>query len=258
MWDAGQYLKYAQQRGRPFFDLLGQVHRPRFSTIVDLGCGAGNLTRTLCERWPMASVVGVDSSPQMLEQARHFALPGRLDFALGDIARWEPPEPVDLIVSNAALQWLDDHDALLDKLTGSLAPQGTLAVQMPHRFENASQRAIEETSADPRWAGRLAGIGLHRKSVLPTHWYVAKLRALGCQVNAWETTYIHVLQGDNPALDWLRGTALRPLLERLEEPQRTQFLEDLGQRLARLYPPSQGVTLFPMPRLFFVADRRLT
>jgi len=255
MWDAGQYLKFSDQRGRPFADLLGQVRRERAYSIVDLGCGAGNLTRTLCERWPMASIVGVDSSPQMLEQTRQFTLPGRLDFVAGDIAHWQPAAPVDLVVSNAALQWIDDHDRLLTRLAAMLAPNGTLAVQMPNRFENASQLAIEAASADPRWSAELKGVGLHRKSVLPANWYVNKLHALGFAVNAWETTYIHVLHGDNPALQWLKGTALRPLLDRLAETQKVAFLENLGQRLVQLYPPQGDVTLFPMPRLFFVAER---
>lgn len=255
MWDAGQYLKFSDERGRPFVDLLAQVRREWASSIFDLGCGAGNLTRMLCDRWPMATVVGVDSSPQMLAQARQYALPGKLDFVEGDIARWQPTAPVDLLVSNAALQWIDDHERLLERLAAMLAPGGTLAVQMPNRFENESQRAIEATSADPRWSAALQGVGLHRKSVLPVDRYVDKLHELGFAVNAWETTYIHVLHGENPSLQWLKGTALRPLLGRLDENQKTAFLKDVGGRLLELYPPHGEVTLFPMPRVFFVAER---
>jgi trans-aconitate 2-methyltransferase len=253
MWDASQYLKFADERSRPFFDLLAQVRRDKASTIVDLGCGTGSLTRTLLDRWPDARIVGVDNSSEMLDKAQPLAIPGRLDFVLADIAGWSK-EPLDLIVSNAAFHWVVDHDGLLARLTGMLAPGGTLAVQIPARFDTPSQHAIEETSADPRWASLLAGVGLHRESVQPIEWYVRRLHDLGFTVDAWQTTYVHVLSGDDPVLEWLKGTGLRPLLARLG-PQAGEFLLALGERLRAAYPAERGVTLFPFPRLFFVATR---
>ena len=255
MWNATEYLKFADERARPFFDLVGQVRLERAGTIADLGCGPGNLTRTLTERWPMARVVGIDSSPEMLERAGPLAIPGRLEFVQADIADWSPAEPVDLIVSNAALQWISDHRRLLARLAGALAAGGTLAVQMPHRFDNPSQAAIEETSADPRWADLLKGVGLHRKSVMSVTWYVSELMDLGFAVNAWETTYVHVLRGKSPVLDWLKGTGLRPLPARLDEAAQGEFLRILGERFQQAYPPQGDVTLFPMPRVFFVATK---
>jgi trans-aconitate 2-methyltransferase len=255
MWDAGQYLKYAEERSRPFFDLLARVRLEHAEFIADLGCGPGNLTRTLAERWPKARVVGVDSSPEMLEQARALAIPGRLDFVQGDIASWLPEKPADLIVSNAAFQWVSHHDILLARLAKMLAPGGTLAVQMPFHFENPAHLAIEETKADPRWRASLKGVGLHQKSVLPLMWYVERLHDLGFVVDAWQTIYIHVLMGENPVLEWFKGTALRPLLNRLGPDAKDEFLHELGSRFRTVYPAREGVTLLPFPRLFFVATR---
>jgi trans-aconitate 2-methyltransferase len=137
-----------------------------------------------------------------------------------------------------------------------LASEGCLAVQMPSRFHTPSQTAIDETAADPRWADRLRGAGLHRQSVMPLTWYVEQLHGLNFAVNAWETTYVHVLRGDNPVRDWLEGTALRLLLARLDSQAAGQFLIELGSRLKAAYPPTGDVTLFAFPRLFFVAMRK--
>src|SRR5207253_2604292 len=153
-------------------------------------------------------IAGVDNSPEMLEQAKLLTIPGRLEFVEADIADWSPSSPVDLLVSNAALQWVNDHDRLLVRLTEMISPKGTLAIQMPCRFDaTPSQLAIEATAADSRWGSKLKGIGLHRHSVMPINWYVERLHDLHFIVNAWETTYIHVLSGEVPVLEWMRGTA---------------------------------------------------
>jgi trans-aconitate 2-methyltransferase len=258
MWDANQYNKFAAERARPFVDLLAQVQRGPDDTrhIVDLGCGPGTLTRELAERWPEARVVGIDNSPEMLAKARPLAIPGRLDFVQVDLSQWSPPQPVDFIFSNAALHWIDDHAALLARLAGWLAPGGTLAVQMPNRFDGPIQRAIDESAADPRWAAQLQGVGLHKASVQSVEWYARQLEDLGFTVNAWETTYVHVLTGENPVLEWFRGSGLRPLLARLNDAEREQFSAQLADRFRTLYPPRKGTTLFPMPRLFFVGTLR--
>jgi trans-aconitate 2-methyltransferase len=256
MWDADQYSKFSRERSRPFDDLMAQVVAEQPASIVDLGCGTGSLTRSLAERWPSARVVGVDSSPEMLEKSRPLAIPGRLDFGRAEIADWRPDRPVDLIVSNATLHWLPDHEALFTRLTEMLSAAGTLAVQMPDRFRTPSQDAIEATSSDPRWSHLLDKVGLHRESARPLLWYARLVGELGLSVNAWQTTYVHVLSGENPVLDWLKGTALRPLLARLDPAQSADFLSEVGARLKAAYPPSGNVTLFPMPRLFFVATRK--
>jgi trans-aconitate 2-methyltransferase len=254
MWDAKQYLKYTEERSRPFFDLLARVRAENAEFIADLGCGPGNLTRLLAERWPTAKIVGVDNSPQMLEQAKASAHPG-LDFVQADLAAWTPDRPVDLIVSNAALQWVPDHAALFQRLAGLLSVGGTLAVQMPYHFQNPAHLMIEETKADRRWAVALKGVGLHQQSVMPLVWYVERMHELGFAVDAWQTTYIHNLTGDNPVLEWFKGTALRPLLNALEPAAQSEFLHELGKRLRAAYLAKKGVTLLPFPRLFLVATR---
>jgi trans-aconitate 2-methyltransferase len=223
--------------------------------MVDLGCGTGEQTATLLDRWPAARVLGVDSSPEMLKKAASVANRGQLDFLLSDIADWKPAEPVDVIVSNAALHWLPDHEDLIPRLASYLSPRGVLAVQMPNRFRAPSQQAIEETVAAGPWHGRLAGIGLHRESVLPTETYARLLMRLGFTVNAWETTYFHIRHGENAALEWLKGTALRPLLAAMDSEDQAEFQRALAARLNVVYPPLDGITVFPMQRLFFVATR---
>lgn len=255
MWDATQYAKFSNERSRPFYDLAAQVSHERPHTIVDLGCGTGELTRSLAERWPEARVTGVDTSTEMLVKSAAFAIPGRLEFLRQDISDWSPPGPVDVILSNAALQWVEDHVALLPRLVGFLATGGVLAVQMPQRFRAASQSTIDEVAKDARWSKRLTGAGLHPDSVMPVDWYVHTLRGLGCTVNAWETTYVHVLSGENPVLEWFKGTALRPLLARLDESEKRVFEQELGPRLLKLYPARDDVTLLPFPRLFVVAKK---
>jgi trans-aconitate 2-methyltransferase len=174
---------------------------------------------------------------------------------MADLAAWSPTGPCDLIVSNAALHWVSDHAGLLARLAGMLAPGGTLAVQMPNRFQTPAQSAIEQTTADPRWAARLEGVGLSRESVRPVLWYVRRLHELGFAVDAWDTTYVHVLAGKDPVLGWLKGTGLRPLLDVLGPQEGEEFERALAGRLEAAYPPEGGVTLFPFPRLFFVATR---
>ncbi|HZZ80961.1 MAG TPA: methyltransferase domain-containing protein [Gemmataceae bacterium] len=255
MWDPTQYLKYSDERSRPFFDLLARVRCNNPSLIVDLGCGPGNLTQTLTERWPAARVVGVDASDEMLAQAKDRAIPGRLDFMRGDITAWTPSQPIDLLVSNAAFQWVPGHGTLFPRLVGMLAPQGALAVQVPHHFEGPAHHIFEQVKTSSRWRGALQGVGLNHNSVMPAIWYVELLHGLGLTVDAWETTYIHVLTGENPVLEWFKGSALRPLLKALGPQAQLELLDEVGKLLKAAYPAKEGVTLLPFPRIFLIAKR---
>jgi trans-aconitate 2-methyltransferase len=254
MWDPAQYLKFSGERGRPWADLLARVHCENPAYIADLGCGAGNVTRTLAERWPGARIVGVDSSTEMLDRAKMHAIAGRLEFVQADIANFNPENRLDLLVSNAALHWLPHHERMLARLVTLLAPRGTLAVQMPYHFQNPAHVIVEEMKEDPRWSGCLRGVGLHQQSVMPPLWYVQRLLELGLAVDAWQTTYLHVLTGENPVLEFLKGSALRPLLLALEPQSQAAFLEELARRLRAAYPAHGAVTVMPYPRLFFVAQ----
>jgi trans-aconitate 2-methyltransferase len=254
MWDVDQYERFRRERARPFEDLLARVHPARVERAVDLGCGTGELTATICERWPEVRVTGVDTSPEMLAKASERAIPGRLAFENADAAAWRPDGPVDLVLSNAALHWVPDHARLIPRLAGMLAPGGVLAVQMPNNFDAPSHRLVGEVQRDPRWSGRLAGIerdGIVQKA----GWYAHALLECGLEVDAWETTYVHVLPGREAVLEWLKGTTLRPVLARLDEAARGDFLGELGARLARAYTERPYGTLLPFRRLFFVATR---
>jgi trans-aconitate 2-methyltransferase len=255
MWDPVQYARFASERARPFHDLLAQVTLAEVRNAADLGCGPGELTRTLAERWPSASVVGIDNSLEMLARARNHLLPGRLRFEEGDLSSWRSPVPLDLLVSNAALQWVGAHDRVLAGWAAMLAPGGVLAVQVPYRFHTLMQAALDVAAKDRRWVDRLRGVGLTRDAVHPLRWYVRCLQDQGLEVNAWRTTYFHQLTGDNPVLEWFKGTALRPLLALLTPEETPAFLDEAGARLREAYPPHKGVTTLPFTRLFLVATR---
>jgi trans-aconitate 2-methyltransferase len=251
-WDAEVYNAFSDERSRPFVDLLARVGAREPRTVVDLGCGPGPLTAGLAERWPTAQVTGVDSSAAMIEAARPYAGP-RVSFVLDDLARWRPERPVDVLVSNAALQWVPHHRRLLPDLVGSVAPGGWLAFQVPGNFEAPSHRALRAVAAEPPYAEHTAG--LVRPGVAGPEDYLGDLVGLGCRVDTWETTYLHVLHGADPVLRWLQGTGARPYLEALPATLRPSFTESLRERLAQAYPAQGWGTVLPFRRIFVVAQR---
>ena len=253
MWDATQYLRYGGERARPFLDLLGQVGAERPRRVVDLGCGPGNLTALLARRWPAADVVGVDNSPEMIDAARALALPG-VSFELGDVRDWRPEGAPDVITCNAVLQWVPDHHDLVAGWASLLAPGGWLAFQLPGNFDSPNHALIAELAAAPRWRALLADVRLNRQAGDPAQYAESLLRP-GYRVNAWETTYVHILAGDNPVLEWAKGTALRPVLAALDDEQGAAFLAEYGGRLRGAYKPGQFGTFFPFRRVFAVVHR---
>lgn len=254
MWDPEVYGRYADERSRPFQELVARVRAAEPASVVDLGCGDGALTATLADRWPSASVLGVDSSAEMLAGAP--AGP-RLRFAQGRIEDWEPAGPVDVLLSNAALQWVPDHAALLPRLVGALAPGGWLALQVPGNWREPSHTLLAELRESPRWRSRLAGAGRGPEQAPPDPaGYVRLLAGLGCAVDAWETTYAQVLPGPDPVLGWVRGTALRPVLARLPAAEAAEFEAEYGALLREAYPAQPWGTLLPFRRVFAVAQVR--
>ncbi|MEV0007264.1 trans-aconitate 2-methyltransferase [Streptomyces sp. NPDC047973] len=257
VWDPRQYLRHADHRTRPFHDLLARItplpneSAPR---IADLGCGAGNVTTLLADRWPAAHITGYDNSPQMLEKARTHTRP-HLDFAEADAATWQPAETYDLIVSNALLQWVPGHIALLPRWLDALTPGGTLAFQVPGNFDAPSHTLMRELAGSPRWAGRLGGLLRHSDAVHTPGDYLAHLVAPGRTVDVWETSYLHLLKGEDPVLDWVKGTGLRPLITALDDdpPAREAFLTEYRDLLRAAYPPGPHGTVFPFRRIFAVA-----
>jgi trans-aconitate 2-methyltransferase len=252
-WDPAQYLRFGDERSRPFFDLVGRVPAVDPRSVVDLGCGPGQLTATLADRWPTARVLGVDSSPEMIEQAADHA-DDRVGFALGDLTGWAPVEPVDVVVSNATLQWVDGHDALLPALARMVRPGGWLAFQVPGNFGSPSHVAIAEQVRSPRWRDRIDQAVLDRpRSFEPAH-YLEVLLDAGLEADVWETTYLHRLTGPDPVFNWVKGTALRPVLAALGPDDVAAFEAELAERLRGAYPAGRHGTTFPFRRIFAVAQ----
>ncbi|MBG7700801.1 trans-aconitate 2-methyltransferase [Streptomyces sp. MC1] len=264
-WDPAQYLRHAGHRARPFADLLARIPRlpgdpPR---IADLGCGPGNVTALLADRWPTARITGYDNSPEMLDKAHvdhegPTAGGGRLDFAHADVRTWTPTEPYDLIVSNATLQWVPGHaDRFADWIT-ALTPGGTLAFQVPHNIDAPLHALMRDLAGTPRWRDRLADVLRRTDSVHTPGTYLDRLTRLGCVADVWETTYFHVLQGEDPVLDWVKGTGLRPALTALaDDPrERDAFLTEYRDLLREAYPSAPYGTVLPFRRLFAVAVKQ--
>jgi trans-aconitate 2-methyltransferase len=247
-WDPAQYERYADERLRPALDLIGRIPTTP-AEVWDLGCGTGSITGLLAERWPLASVHGLDSSPAMLEKARH--IPG-IEWVLADIAQWEPRQPADLIFSNAALHWLGDHNELLPRLGTHLAPGGVLAIQMPRNFAAPSHTLLAGTAASARWRD-LVGHLVSPTPVADPAEYHHLLSSRFDSIDIWETIYLQILQGQDPVAEWARGTAARPYLDALGS-NGEEFMADYALRLRSAYPPlDDGSTLFPFRRLFIVA-----
>lgn len=255
IWDPGQYERYADARSRPFFDLTARLRAERPRTVVDLGCGTGELTATLARRWPDARITGVDGSPAMLDQARRRTIPGRLTFIEADAATWHPSDPPDVLVSNALFQWIPGHDAVLTRLAAALTPGGELAFQVPGNFDAPSHTLLREICRAPRWRDRLAGVPRDNPVAEPVD-YLDLLTRAGCHVDAWETDYLHVLPGPDPVLDWVAGTALRPVLAALHtDAEREEFRTAYAAALRTAYPARPYGTIFPFRRIFAVARR---
>lgn len=264
-WDPRQYLRYAEHRTRPVLDMVARI--PELpaadgpARIADLGCGPGNVTALLTERWPDAHITGLDSSAPMLRAAERYAGPtrggGRIGFAPADAMSWVPEEPYDLIVSNAALQWVPNHPESLPGWLDSLADGGTLAFQVPCNFVSPSHALLGELCCSPRWRGRLRAHGHRYTHVLSPSDYLARLAAPHCTVDAWETTYVRLLPGEDAVLEWVKGTALRPVLTVLQDdPEaRDEFLGEYRDLLRKAYPPGPHGTVFPFRRIFVVARK---
>ena len=252
-WDPAQYLKFAGERMRPAVDLLARIPAAAPGTVVDLGCGAGNLAPILAARWPAATLIGVDSSPEMLARAR--AAHPRAQFEQADIGAWRPARPVDVLFSNAALHWLDGHERLFPALLEAVAPGGWLAVQMPRNFSAPSHTSIAETVEQGPWRARLAPL-LRREPVAAPGFYWRLLEPRCAQLQVWESEYLQVLEGDNPVAEYTKGTWLKQFLDALQPDERGAFEAAYRARVLSWYPPeADGRTLFAFRRLFLVAQR---
>jgi len=249
-WDPERYLGFADERGRPFVELLARIGAEDPERVVDLGCGPGNLTVLLVRRWPGARVQGVDSSEEMVAAAPAHA---HVEFSVADLRDWRPEEPVDVLVANAVLQWLPEHLDLLPRLVEAVTPGGWFAFQVPGNAEAPSHVLRAALAAEAPYDAHTAGLETSRSFDPET--YLRVLTGLGCAVDAWETTYLHVLRGPDPVFTWVSGTSARPTLQALPAELRPAFEEELKARLRAAYPEQDGAVVLPFRRVFAVARR---
>lgn len=260
-WDPQQYERFAAERGRPFDELLDRVQagappawRPAY--VVDLGCGPGRYTARVADRWPDAEIVGIDSSPEMVASAERLGRPGRLQFRVGDLAEWQPDCPVDLVVANASLHWVPGHVALLARFAQALGPHGALAFQVPDNFSEPSHVLLLDLRRSDRWRNQLGADADRGASVERPARYLEALVGAGLTPDVWQTEYLHLLPGDDAVLEWVKGTALRPVLSQLtDETERAAFLAQYAEALRQAYPPQPFGTMFPFRRTFAVGRR---
>jgi trans-aconitate 2-methyltransferase len=260
-WDPSQYARYSDERARPFLDLVARIFHDEPRRVVDLGCGPGTLTALLARRWPGATVEGIDSSPEMIERAAAEAGAG-LSFRVADVASWQPPPDADVVVSNATLQWVPGHRELLRAWAAALPADGWLAFQVPGNFDAPSHAMMRSLAESPRWAPVLGDVLRHHDAVAEPSAYAALLLDAGLAADVWETTYLHLLSGPDPVLEWVRGTGLRPVLAALAEadgtavpdsPSAAEFEASYAAQLRAAYPATEHGTVFPFRRIFAVA-----
>lgn len=252
-WDPKIYMGFGNERTRPAAELLARVPVERPRKVADLGCGPGNSTALLAARWPDADLEGIDSSPEMLEDARKSGVPAR--WTLADVAQWSPGAPRDVVYSNATLQWLPDHAALLPRLMSHVAQGGVFAFQVPRNYGEPCHTLIHEIASQGSWSAKLHGI---RDSigVLEPEEYFAILEPHAQSIDIWETRYLQALDGEDAVFRWMSGTGLRPFANALEGAEREAFLAEYKRRVAQAYPRrANGKTLYPFQRLFAVVTR---
>ena len=251
-WDPGLYLRFTDHRLRPALDLMARVPLAEARSICDLGCGPGNVTKLLAERWPKARVTGVDASPDMLANAKAIA---NIAWQQSDLATWRAESPADLVYSNAAFHWLGDHEALFPHLFEQVARGGFLAVQMPRQHLKPSHQILFEMVRERSWS--FLKDAIRENPVHDPGFYYERLAPRAAALDIWETEYLHVLEGKEPVLNWFKGSNLRPVLDRLDASQQPEFLRIYGERLLAAYPPrSDGKTLLPFLRIFIVAQKK--
>ncbi|THJ67394.1 trans-aconitate 2-methyltransferase [Arthrobacter echini] len=253
-WDPDLYARHAGHRGRPFVDLLARVAHPGPRRVVDLGCGPGQLTEALALRWPHAQVTGIDASPDMIAAAGQREVPANLSFDVGDLRDYTPGSD-DVVVTNAALQWVPGHQELLAAWSAGLPPGGWIAVQVPGNFSAPSHVLMREHAASERWSARLGGVLRHEDAVGEPVDYLQLLLGAGLEADVWETTYQQVLAGEDAVLDWVRGTGLRPVLDVLSPQEGEEFEAGYGRRLREAYPRGPYGTVFGFRRIFAVGHR---
>jgi trans-aconitate 2-methyltransferase len=260
MWDPGLYRQFGAERSRPFYELIARIGASDPAFVADVGCGPGELTAELARRWPCAEVVGVDSAPEMIAEAKALVdvsgvgLRQRLRFETADATDWQPPRPIDVLVSNAMLQWIPDQEKLVGRWASQLSDDGWLAFALPGNFDQPTHRLLRELAATDRWRPLLDDVAFNIQAAEPAE-YLDLIARLGLSADAWETTYLHVLNGDDPVLRWYKGTGLRPVIAALGDDEAAEFVAEYGALLRDAYPARPYGTVLPFRRIFIVAHR---
>jgi trans-aconitate 2-methyltransferase len=253
-WSPSQYLKFEDHRTRPAIDLLSRVATLSPDMIMDIGCGPGNSTELLVDRFPSATVRGMDSSAKMIEAARK-RLPS-CHFEIGDVSNWESNVVQDVLFANAVLQWIPNHDSLFPRLVSLLKLGGTLAIQMPDNLNEHTHVSMRTAAADQRWSARLKGADGERTSILSPSQYWSILKPHASSIDIWRTTYVHPLHGLDGIIEWFKGSGLLPYLSRLDATEQMEYLSKYRELLAQNYSVmDDGTVLLPFPRLFIIARR---
>lgn len=253
VWDPTRYLQFADDRARPFLDLIAQIPTNPLS-VVDLGCGPGHLTKHLRALWPAAEILGIDDSAEMVDRAIRDNTDPHANYDAVDVSQWTPHRPVDLMLSNAMFQWVPDHLDVIDGLLGHLTDGGAFALQVPNNTDSPTHAALAELASTEPYVGAFGD--LRALPRLDAEKYLDFFAERDYLVNAWETTYFHVLDGQDPVFDWMSGTGARPYLQALTGDLRKQFVTDLKKRFAEAYPRREWGTVLPFRRTFAVATRR--
>ncbi|WP_313813129.1 methyltransferase domain-containing protein [Glutamicibacter sp.] len=259
-WDPTKYTEFADYRGRPYRDLLDQLGGADPRQVVDLGCGPGNMTALLAQKWPRAQVLGLDSSPAMIEHAKTTVSLENLGFALADAVDWDPSPQTDLLFSNAMLQWIPGHRELLRRWLEALKDGAYVAIQVPGNFTSPSHALMRQVAESEKWIGKLAEVLRHDDAVGEPDEYQRLLLEAGFQANVWETTYQQVMVGEDPILQWVRGTALLPIRQALSAGDYLDFEADYAREVNQAYPSFLGpdgtqLTNFPFRRLFMIGRK---
>ena len=252
VWDPQQYAQFWDQRRRPALDLVARLAPAEPpARILDLGCGPGTVTTLLADRWPAAEIIGVDSSPEMLAEARA-RLP-QVTWLEGDLTTFTPDQAPDLLFTNAALHWVPDHETLIPRLFGLVAAGGSLAIQVPDKWDQPSHTIAFEIAAQDRWREALRG-AIDPHPLLSPDRYLELLLPVAADVDLWTTTYHHVLEGPDPVVEWFLGSFLRAFLSRLDEADGQDFVAEYAEAMRTAYPTrADGRTVMPFQRLFLIA-----
>jgi trans-aconitate 2-methyltransferase len=251
-WSPSVYLQFEDERTRPARDLLAQVRLASPARIADVGCGPGNSTELLVERFPEAEVIGFDTSEAMLAEARPRVPAARFEAA--DAAIWLPEPGTELVFANAVYQWIPDHLRVLPRVLERLAPGGVLAVQMPDNLMDTMHVLMREVAVSGRWAAKLANAA--RAPLPPVAAYYDALSPHAARIDIWHSIYNHLLPDAGAIVEWVKGTGLNPFLTRLDPAEQTDFLAEYRKAIEKVYRPAvDGKVLMRFSRLFIVAER---